>query len=398
MGAGASRNIFRQKAQMVGILQASRPSHQAKDYRPEDDHGTLNGSTPVEAKKTLEMSFTDTAKAWEELRAGSTPQPGQGLTKTTLTIEDFKKIKRQKTVDIDENDTFDIPYQQQDKVQSDKLCHVCSVYTGSETYPCRICTRVYHESCLRTIGHCQDTVSTAQLLRAKEIVGWSCPNCDTLNNLLTEEEMEELMDTFDKLDLNRDTSVSLEEFLTFKKRQYLEEVCEEIDSDTLENMKREFRIMDADRTGTLDWWEFLNYESVKMLEKRSKVALVRLLSPKEVERIRETFTAFDTDCDGEITTSEATKAYYKCDPAAKGNMDIARMVIQSVKNLMTTADGEACGTISWEDYVYDQVLYVLAARPNDSNLHTKAMEKLELTSVYLKPESDSASSKSDEVP
>jgi hypothetical protein len=116
MGAGASRNIFKQKAQMVGILQSSRPSHQGKDYKTEEEHGNLNGSTPVEAKKPMELSFTDTAKAWEELRAGSVPPPGQGLTKTTLTIEDFKKIKRQKTVDIDENDTIDIPCIQTEKV------------------------------------------------------------------------------------------------------------------------------------------------------------------------------------------------------------------------------------------------------------------------------------------
>lgn len=68
---------------------------------------------------------------------------------------------------------LDISFQ----VQPEELCHVCSVYTGRETYPCRICYKVYHEGCLRKLGQCKDPASSALLKRAVKPVGWSCHKC-----------------------------------------------------------------------------------------------------------------------------------------------------------------------------------------------------------------------------
>ena len=33
----------------------------------------------------------------------------------------------------------------------------------------------------------------------------------------------------------------------------------------------QFQVMDKNKTGTIDWWEFVNYEAVKVLGRRDKV-------------------------------------------------------------------------------------------------------------------------------
>lgn len=74
---------------------------------------------------------------------------------------------------VDINVSFLLSFQ----VEPEELCHVCSVYTGRETYPCRICYKVYHESCLRKLGQCNDPASSVLLKRALKSTGWSCQNC-----------------------------------------------------------------------------------------------------------------------------------------------------------------------------------------------------------------------------
>jgi hypothetical protein len=34
----------------------------------------------------------------------------------------------------------------------------------------------------------------------------------------------------------------------------------------------QFKVMDRNSTGTIDWWEFVNYEAVKVLGRRDKVS------------------------------------------------------------------------------------------------------------------------------
>ena len=55
------------------------------------------------------------------------------------------------------------------------------------------------------------------------------------------------------------------------RRQQLEEEGTEIDLDEERRIKMEFRLIDIDGNGTIDWWEFVKHEATKQLAKRNKV-------------------------------------------------------------------------------------------------------------------------------
>ena len=41
-------------------------------------------------------------------------------------------------------------------------------------------------------------------------------------------------------------------------------------------------MIDKDKTGSIDWWEFLNHESVKVLSRRDKVSKIEIFIIKGV--------------------------------------------------------------------------------------------------------------------
>ena len=58
-----------------------------------------------------------------------------------------------------------------------KQCHVCEVFTGHEIYPCRICSKAFHKSCLQKLSRCTEPQDIALLHSAKSPTGWTCYIC-----------------------------------------------------------------------------------------------------------------------------------------------------------------------------------------------------------------------------
>nr|KAG5697431.1 hypothetical protein BaRGS_008857 [Batillaria attramentaria] len=78
--------------------------------------------------------------------------------------------------------------------------------------------------------------------------------------------------------------------------------------DKADNAKRRFQQVDTSKRGRITWCQFLNIETIRILNKRPKNALVRLLTAPELERARDAFRLLDTDMDGRITKAMAHDA------------------------------------------------------------------------------------------
>lgn len=64
---------------------------------------------------------------------------------------------------------------------SDEMCDVCEVWTADDLYPCRICTRVFHDGCLRELGYLRAEALQEMKDTAHTVTGWSCYYCVSLH-------------------------------------------------------------------------------------------------------------------------------------------------------------------------------------------------------------------------
>lgn len=266
--------------------------------------------------------------------------------------------------------------------QPDELCFICNVYsTTTDIFTCRVCMKAFHEGCLQKIGNLSSEVSTLHASAiSKSNFGWSCYKCSNLSVLLMEDEMHEIMDLFDDYDTNQDTQISKEEYSKFKEKQYTTKIKEPFTKEQKELAEEEFDIIDRDQTGTIDWWEFLNHESVKMLIKREKQDLVAVLSKKEVADAKEKFKALDVDNDGKITAYEAAKVYSewfsklsgpkKSDKVSGKNNNRSSQDLNAASHaynhtmLVMEADIDNNKYVDWKEYLENEALYIIATRPN----------------------------------
>lgn len=63
---------------------------------------------------------------------------------------------------------------------SDEMCDVCEVWTADDLYPCRICTRVFHDGCVRELGYLRAEALQEMRNTAHSATGWSCYYCVSL--------------------------------------------------------------------------------------------------------------------------------------------------------------------------------------------------------------------------
>lgn len=68
-----------------------------------------------------------------------------------------------------------------------------------------------------------------------------------------------------------DGLVTKDEYLKYKSREYEEEEQEPIPEQELRRHRLMYHVMDSDRDGAVDWWEFVNQECTRVLAKRKKV-------------------------------------------------------------------------------------------------------------------------------
>ncbi|KAJ8380646.1 hypothetical protein SKAU_G00014240 [Synaphobranchus kaupii] len=182
------------------------------------------------------------------------------------------------------------------------MCEICEVWTADDLLPCRICTRVFHDGCLREMGYL--STDTLQEMRdaAHTATGWSCYYCDNVNLLLTEEEMYSLMETFKQCKIIPESCLVADEVLQYKhfvsKRLFDKDLSDEQEEEVL----AQFSALDPEKKGQIEWSDFLYHESLGVLSKfRTENSLVRLLTAKERERARWVFLGLDQDRDGLIT-------------------------------------------------------------------------------------------------
>ncbi|CAH1238759.1 PHF24 [Branchiostoma lanceolatum] len=393
MGVSVSRRIearTRQVQQATQVVAAFREasSDGSKQWASPVPHDDGSRRAPGDSDGR-EVSYTDTSAAWAMLQTGVPPKDinvGALPKKTIRNVKNNKprgrsngKVHTSTQWDNGghQDNTIVIPYETTEQVESDDLCSVCGVYTGNEIYPCRVCSKVYHEICLQKIGQCQDRDALGLLARAKTNIGWSCHECETLGPLLTEEEMQDLIDAFERCDINKDSSLSLDEYLNYRQKA-MEDFDIRLSEEELDRERAKFKVMDVNQTGTLDWWEFLNFEAVRKLGRRSKNTLVRLLSPKEIDMARQTFHAFDVNNDGRITEFEARETYSRWfarfvkketggDGPERQKAPTLDLHVDTNARMLMDADTKSTGTVMWMDFLRDQALYILAARPNLPN-------------------------------
>lgn len=65
--------------------------------------------------------------------------------------------------------------------------------------------------------------------------------------------------------------MTLQEFLTYQNRTHRQRLGCDLPDDDLELEKLKFSLIDSNKTGTIEWWEFLTYETVEILNRRSQV-------------------------------------------------------------------------------------------------------------------------------
>lgn len=73
-----------------------------------------------------------------------------------------------------------ISKQWNNQVESEELCSICSVYTGVEVHPCRVCCKAFHELCLKKKGKLHDHTEQEAFRKANTEKGWSCHDCVSL--------------------------------------------------------------------------------------------------------------------------------------------------------------------------------------------------------------------------
>lgn len=269
------------------------------------------------------------------------------------------------------------------RVENEELCSLCGVYTGVEVHPCRVCCKVFHELCLKKKGKLYGKTELEAFRKANTDKGWSCHDCESLTSLLTDEEMQQLIENFDRL-VNQDTQINEDEYVRYQKIQYKDIHKEQMPSYMEEETRNEFKQIDKDHTGTIDWWEFLNHEALKSIAKnRSKFQLVRMLSPIEIQKARDIFHAFDKDEDGYINSHEVAVGFTRwfgnlrvfdhSNPRTGGGSssfgrpldpkDVSGHIDRHSRMFMD-ADTDNNRLVSWDEYLREQALYILAARPN----------------------------------
>ncbi|XP_073467532.1 PHD finger protein 24 [Aquarana catesbeiana] len=347
-----------------------------------DESDSINGS-PCQSQPRQENPINRVA--WERLRDGKGVEP-----------DEFDKTKRftppafiRPTRALNDDNPPGISLEQREEITNDEMCEICEVWTAESLFPCRICSRVFHDGCLRRMGYLLNDNALEVTEMAHTETGWSCYYCDNLNLLLTEEEMYSLNETFSQCKVIPECPLTLDDFLHYKhlvnRRLQEKQLSDELE----EQATLQFSSMDPEKKGQIEWADFLSHESVCLLQKlRTQNSLLRLLSTKERERARATFQSLDQDNDQLITGSECRRAQHgwflkPAKEAASCNVSISHVGPmsesspasstsgKSQEKIPLTTESDDSRQVNWDTFLKKNVIFILAARPNSSAIHLK---------------------------
>uniref|UniRef100_A0A8V5GHQ9 Uncharacterized protein n=2 Tax=Melopsittacus undulatus TaxID=13146 RepID=A0A8V5GHQ9_MELUD len=320
--------------------------------------------------------------AWERLRNGRGVEPEEFDRANRFTPPAFVRPKRE----LRDDEPPDIGLQRE-QVQNDEMCEICEVWTAESLFPCRVCSRVYHDGCLRRMGYVHNNSAVEVTETAHTETGWSCYYCDNLNLLLTDEEMYSLMETMKQCKIIPETSLSLDDFLHYKHLVHKQQFEQPMAEAQEEQVTLQFSALDPDKKGHIEWHDFLSHESIQLLQKlRPQNALLRLLTPKERERVRAAFLALDQDHDGFIGEAECRRArhswfrkHHKEPPSCNVSISHVGPISESSPTSSSSSrslektprapEQEEPRPVDWPGFLRDNVAFVLAARPNSAALH-----------------------------
>ncbi|KAM6033876.1 PHD finger protein 24 isoform 2-T2 [Chlamydotis macqueenii] len=329
-----------------------------------------------------EESSTSKA-AWERLRDGRGVEPEEFDRANRFTPPAFIRPKRE----LHDDEPLDISLEQREQVINDEMCEICEVWTAESLFPCRVCSRVYHDGCLRRMGYLQNDSAVEVTETAHTETGWSCYYCDNLNLLLTEEEMYSLMETLQHGKIIPETCLTLDDFLHYKHLVHKQQFERPMAEAQEEQAALQFSALDPEKKGHIEWHDFLSHESIQLLQKlRPQNALLRLLTAKERERARAAFLALDQDRDGFIADGECRRARHAWFRKHQKEMPSCNVSISHVGPMSESSPASSASSksqekpppateqeearpVDWPSFLRENVAYILAARPNSAALH-----------------------------
>ncbi|XP_036594654.1 PHD finger protein 24 [Trichosurus vulpecula] len=352
--------------------------HSVQEVQEEDEPETV-AAAPQEENSVNKA-------AWERLRDGRGIEPEEFDRANRFTPPAFIRPIRE----LNDDKPLDICLEPRESVISDEMCEICEVWTAESLFPCRICTRVFHDGCLRRMGYLQGDSTVEVTEMAHTETGWSCYYCNNLNLLLTEEEMYSLMENFQQCKIIPDCSLTLEDFLRYHHQAARRGGSERaLSEEQEERAAQQFAALDPERRGHVEWPDFLSHESLRLLQKlRPQNSLLRLLTVKERERARTAFLA--QGIGGYISETECRRAQHiwfrkRPSEAPSCNVSISHVgpmsesspasnsSAKSPEKLLQTAKQEEPRSVDWPTFLKENVIYILAARPNSAAIHLKPL-------------------------
>ncbi|XP_061463328.1 PHD finger protein 24 [Rhineura floridana] len=321
--------------------------------------------------------------AWERLRDGRGVEPEELGPATSLTPPASARPTRGQHDD----EPIEISLAQREQVTNDEMCEVCEVWTAESLLPCRVCTRVYHDGCLHRMGFLPQDSAAEVTEAAHSEAGWSCYSCDNLNLLLTEEEMRSLSQSFRQCKVTPESALTLDDFLNYKRLSRQQEGEQPTSEEQEERDTLQFAALDPEKSGHIEWVDFLSHESILLLQRtRTQNALLRLLTGKERERVRAMFLALGQHGDGLISEAESRRTQHtwfckrhKETPSCNVSISHVGPISESSPASSTSQDQallhrepeEPSRTIDWPAFLRESAIYILAARPNSPAVHLK---------------------------
>lgn len=370
---------------------ASEPSEEKKPEEKSEQKDADQSAAPSTSQQCSLPGREEckvNQEAWSRLRDGKGVEPEELDKSHQLTPPAFVRPKRE----ADDDQPLEIELDTNEQPPSDEMCDVCEVWTADDLFPCRICTRVFHDGCLRGLGYLSPEALLEMRDTAHTVTGWSCYYCDNLNLLLTEEEMYSLMETFKQCKIIPESCLVSDELLQYRHFASKQQFDKDLTDEQEEEVLAQFSALDPDKKGHIEWADFLYFESLAVLRKlRSENSLVRLLTGKERDKARAVFKGLDLDKDGVITRGEcrqAQQSWFQKGSKDSQSCNVRLMGICSPMFCGISHVGPICDSsptssgsdrsktddsrpVSWAEFLKESAIYMVAARPNSSATHIR---------------------------
>ncbi|XP_035391154.1 PHD finger protein 24 isoform X2 [Electrophorus electricus] len=359
-----------------GFAEPQSPPREDESTHKEEDGKPGPSSTPPKEENKANQ------EAWGRLRDGKGVEPEELKKDHQLTPPAFVRPKRQ----VNDDQPAQVELNQREQPVNDEMCEVCEVWTADDLFPCRICTRVFHDGCLREIGYLHADALQEMRETAHTTTGWSCYYCDNVNLLLTEEEMYSLMETFKQCKIIPESCLVSDQLLQYRhfvsKQLFEKDLTDEQEEEVL----AQFAALDPDKKGQIEWSDFLYHESLSILQKfRTQNSLVRLLTAKERDRARATFHSLDQDKDGIIRGGECKQVqaswFHKLSRESQScSVSISHVGPISESSPASSGSDKSRDKamekydnrpVTWNTFLCESAIYLLAARPNSAAMHIR---------------------------